>query len=226
MWGSPWSLFVFRTVPCLVYFVILRTLFANTAILGSRAPPESMKFTRVPNPVSGMELTKTLESFFPKTLSITGGEPLQHNDFLREWLPMVHPDYRILLETNGVLVEELRQVMDQVDIISMDMKLPSVTGMKDYWEEHEKFLKLAIAKEVYVKVVISSPTEEADLKKALAIVERYSPEIPFILQPATPFGPVRESVGPDRLRDFYKLSKSYLKNVRVIPQVHKQLGLL
>ena len=58
------------------------------------------------------------------------------------------------METNGTLVKQLAQVIDEIDIISMDMKLPSDIG-KAYWQEHEEFLKLASKKDVYVKIVIT-----------------------------------------------------------------------
>ncbi len=62
------------------------------------------------------------------SVSVTGGEPLEQADFLKELLPQLQArGQKVYLETNGVLVEELAGVIDHVDIVSMDFKLPSST---------------------------------------------------------------------------------------------------
>jgi 7-carboxy-7-deazaguanine synthase len=186
----------------------------------------SGRFSFRPNPVSAEELTQILKLYDLSVLSLTGGEPLQQVDFLAAWLPKLKGSCRILLETNGVLPEALAQVISYVDIVSMDFKLPSVTGMRAYWEEHERFLSIARQKEVYVKVVVSTPTETAELEHALDIVQAIAPGIPFILQPVTPAYQVKEGIPETRLNQLYDLSRKRLADVRVIPQVHQVLGLL
>jgi len=188
--------------------------------------PQGGQFQFFPNPVTAEHLTDLLRSFRDQALSLTGGEPLQQADFLEAWLPSLGGASKILLETNGVLPGALARVIEWVDVVSMDIKLPSVTGMRPYWKEHVEFLRIARQKEVYVKVVVSNPTDLGELKQAIAIVEQEAPGIPFILQPVTPFGPVREGIPEARLRELYEISKSSLEDVRVIPQVHAMLGLL
>jgi len=190
------------------------------------SPPGSMKFVSQPNPIGVDSLTEILTGFDGDTVSITGGEPLQHSSFLAEWLPALHGKVRILLETNGVLTQELTRVLSWVDIISMDIKLPSATGMRPYWEEHQSFLQVAQAKELYVKVVVTADTPREEIRQAVDLVQKQSPKIPFILQPVTPFGPVRESTGAQQLQEFYQFSCQFLQDVRVIPQVHAALGIL
>jgi organic radical activating enzyme len=188
--------------------------------------PRSEKFFTEPNPVQPGRLSQILELFPCKTLSLTGGEPLQHAEFLCHWLPLVAGRYRILLETNGVLFKELAQVLPWIDIVSMDFKIPSATGMRAYWREHEAFLQIARAKEVYVKVVISQETSEGEILLAIDLVKRIAPNIPFVLQPVTPFGPVRETIRPLQLENLLQVSKNQLGDVRVIPQMHPQWGIL
>ena len=72
------------------------------------------------------------------SVSLTGGEPLIESDFLYELLKNVNK--KIYLETNGTLYENLKKVIDYIDIVSMDIKLPSTTKMKPHWEEHAKFI--------------------------------------------------------------------------------------
>ena len=189
-------------------------------------PPRSQSFELHANPVDGAALTRLLESFSDPFLSLTGGEPLQHADFLKIWLPQLPRRFKVLLETNGVLPAALAKVLPWIDIVSMDLKLPSVTGMRAYWKEHGEFLKLARGKEVYVKLVVSQPTDLSEWREAVALVEAEAPEVPFILQPVTPFGPVREEIRSDHLQELFELSKGRLKDVRVIPQIHPRLGIL
>ncbi len=179
-----------------------------------------------PNPVSPEDLTDLVDGYAVPVLSLTGGEPLQHAEFLYAWLPGLEGRYRILLETNGVLPAALRSIIERVDIVSMDMKLPSVTGMRAYWREHEEFLRIAREKEVYVKVVVSSETEAGELEHAIKLLEDIAPRAPFILQPVTPAGTVKRGIEENRLQELYEISKNRLGDVRVIPQVHPMLGIL
>lgn len=188
--------------------------------------PRTAEFLSYPNPVSPQILLEMVAGFEAKTLSVTGGEPLHQAAFLRAWLPLLEQENRVLLETNGVLAQELRQVLDWVDIVSMDIKLPSATGQRPYWQEHAQFLDLARQKEVYVKVVLVDETPVEELESAIQLVQRYVPEAPFILQPVTPHGPIRESIQKDYLQELFDLSKRHLSDVRIIPQLHVQWGVL
>jgi len=85
------------------------------------------------------------------SLSLTGGEPLLQIDFLKELVEQLKKDGKIVyLETNGSLYQNLTRVIDNIDIIAMDFKLSSSTGMKDFWFEHREFLKVAKTREVFV----------------------------------------------------------------------------
>lgn len=85
------------------------------------------------------------------SISITGGEPLLYPQIILELAKNLKPlSIPLFLETNGTLVKQLAQVIDEIDIISMDMKLPSDIG-KAYWQEHEEFLKLASKKRCLCK---------------------------------------------------------------------------
>lgn len=78
------------------------------------------------------------------SLCITGGEPLLNADFLWEFLKLVKYDgIKTYLETNGILADQLERLIDDIDIIAMDFKLPSSTGMRQYWNEHRQFLERA-----------------------------------------------------------------------------------
>ncbi len=51
------------------------------------------------------------------SVSITGGEPLCHADFLSDFLPML--DKKIYLETNGILYKELSLLLPYLRILDV-----------------------------------------------------------------------------------------------------------
>ncbi len=189
--------------------------------------PFTKQFSYVDNPISINQLNELLTPFATeKTLSVTGGEPLEQVAFLSEWLPTLKGKYRVLLETAGVNPQELETILPWVDIVSMDLKLPSVTGMKAYWDEHEQFLKLAREKEAYVKVVISSVMSVEDFQRAVELVAAIDPTIPFMLQPAAAFAEFRDVPDHESLNAWHEYAAKRLQHVRQIPQLHKLLKVL
>ena len=178
-----------------------------------------------PNPVSGLEIEDWLVHFSDPMVSLTGGEPLQQLDFLEAWLPRISPRRRILLETNGVLPEALEKILPWVHTTSMDIKLPSSARTGTFWKEHEDFLRLAVkCPECYVKIVVTEATEEADLERALELVRAIDENIPVILQPVSETRSFHGVPSMERLGRFFNQSLGKVKQVRVIPQTHKMLG--
>lgn len=177
------------------------------------------------NPASAQLLESWLEHFANPRVSLTGGEPLEQVEFLESWLSSLRHRYSFLLETNGVLPQNLDRIISFIDVVSMDIKLPSSTRTGVYWTEHEEFLKVAQkAKECYVKIVITSDTQESELNHAIQMVRSVNEEVPVILQPAT-FTRFFKKVPTMELVDsFAGQAKQWLRTVRVIPQTHKILG--
>lgn len=168
------------------------------------------------------ELIKEVVISGKRNISLTGGEPLLQADFLREVLPDLKKEgRRIYLETNGILTAGLLKILEYVDIISMDLKLPSSTGLKPYWDEHSIFLKEAAKKEVFVKSVVTPQTILSDISTAASIVKKVDENITFILQPASRNGGLERI---DLLPTFFESAREKLPNVRIIPQIHKFLG--
>jgi 7-carboxy-7-deazaguanine synthase len=161
------------------------------------------------------------------SVSLTGGEPLMYTDFLKALLPLLKKkSKRSYLETNGTLPEELAGVIDLVDIVAMDFKLPSSTGERAFWDEHLEFLKIALKKNVFVKVVVTPYTAIEDIEKAVGLINKAGKSIPLIIQPVTPVGRASEEVSKEMLLKFLEIGlKNSLDHIRVIPQVHKMLKL-
>ncbi len=153
------------------------------------------------------------------SMSVTGGEPLVQKDFIKEFLPFLKKEgMRSYLETNGILDQNLAAIIDDVDIIAMDFKLPSSTKCRPYWEEHAAFLRIARKKEVFIKAVISSDTQKEDVVRSVELVAGVDPNIPLILQPNY-FQ--RQNGALDRCLDYQDYCRQYLSDVKVMSQMHK-----
>jgi organic radical activating enzyme len=153
------------------------------------------------------------------SVSFTGGEPLLQVKFLKEITKYLKKEGEIIyLETNGTLYKNLREVIEYIDIIAMDFKLPSSTGLRGCWEQHQEFLKIAQRKEVFVKSVICNFTVLDDIKKAINIIAKIDKNIPFVLQPN--FFEIGDKLN-NKLEEFFSFSQKYLKNAGIIGQLHK-----
>ncbi len=172
--------------------------------------------------ISSGEVTEKIFTEGKDMASFTGGEPLLNADFLKEVLPSVRKKkVKTYLETNGLLTDELKEVINDLDVIAMDIKLPSSTGKRGRWQEHECFLKEADKKEVFVKSVITKNTSLSDIRMAVSVIKEVGKDIPFILQPVS-YNDNIERI--EMLREFFYKAKESLNHVRIIPQVHKILG--
>ncbi len=167
------------------------------------------------------EITSHGEDFH--SVSFTGGEPLLQSDFLSEVMKLnVQAGRRNYLETNGTLFGELKNVIDLVDIIAMDFKLPSSSGMGNLWWMHKRFLETASKKEVFVKSIICNSTTDADIDEAIKLIKEVNINTMLVLQPnSNEFS--KEM--PDKLLRYKKMCKEQGVNACAIPQVHKKLGI-
>ncbi len=167
------------------------------------------------------QVVKRVKKYEPvKFISLTGGEPLLQEKFLKEFLPRLKKQgMKVYLETNGTLPENLKPVIEYIDIVSMDFKLPSSTKRESYWKEHRQFLDIALTKEVLVKAVISKDTKIVDITKSVEILNSKSKDINFILQPEYPY----EEELEQKLCLYKKLCQEKGLKVQVMGQLHKVL---
>ena len=160
-------------------------------------------------------------------ISLTGGEPLLYYKVIQRIAPILRGEgFKFYLETAGYHVQELEQVLQLVDMISMDMKLPSVTKDRDCFREHRAFLRLSQSKEVYVKIVISTEASGEEFHEAVEIIREVNPRTLLVLQPMS-VGEEKD-IDPALLNVLYGLQSEALRqieNVRVIPRLHKVLGI-
>lgn len=156
------------------------------------------------------------------SISLTGGEPLEQKNFLKDFLPIIKTqEQKIYLETNGILDDALRDVVEYVDIIAMDMKLPSATNQRPYWKEHESFLRIAGHKDIFVKVVVAHETPTEEIVTAAKLASKINRGIVFVLQPNS--FDLEHDVLTTCLA-MQDVCSEFLHDVRVVPQVHKYMG--
>ncbi|MBU0686952.1 MAG: 7-carboxy-7-deazaguanine synthase QueE [Candidatus Margulisbacteria bacterium] len=194
--------------------------------------PGKADFKKIDNPLSAEDLQNIIISKLGKrrihhSISITGGEPLLQVEFLKEFLPEIKKvNLPIYLETNGTLPDHLSEIIDLVDIIAFDIKIPSATGLSDYSVESRKALSVASQKEVFVKAVYTKEVKPTEIDAAAKLVAEINPEILLVLQPATPGGTIKHLPPADLSLAMYSIAKRSLANVRIIPQVHKFMKIL
>lgn len=153
------------------------------------------------------------------SVSLTGGEPMVQSAFLQRLLPLIkETNLKTYLDTNGIFHKELKALIHHLDIIAMDIKLPSSTKCRPYWQEHEKFLQEAVKKDVFIKVVVSKETSPEDILQAAQLTAKISRDIVFILQPN--YFDMKNGV-VSKCVEFQDHCSGYLSNVRILPQMHK-----
>jgi len=202
--------------------------------------PGSAEFREVENPVSvedGLAAAEALGLARHYFASFTGGEPLLQPQAVRvlgEALRVRGP--RVHLETHGIATEALGEVIDVVDVVSMDWKLASdvrreghrARGPEEsFHAEHERFLRVARrAPEVVVKVVVTPASRDEELDEMARRVASVDPAVTVVIQPVTPFGSARTTPGARQLLTWTARLQAELRDVRLIPQTHKVLGAL
>lgn len=191
--------------------------------------PGKRSFVELANPMSVKNVLDILTARFflclHHSVSLTGGEPLMQADFLKELLPAIKClGIPVYLETNGSLPERLSQVIDFIDIVSMDIKLPGTTGCPPIWEEHAQFLSIARNTLVFVKIVVDNKSEVREFKKALDLMAGIDKGVPLVIQPLTLNG--RCALSPDRALELQEMALGVIKDVRIIPQAHIMMNQL
>jgi organic radical activating enzyme len=153
----------------------------------------------------------------PHSISITGGEPLIQVEALKQLVPLLPiPAY---LETNGTLPRHLSDGVDLFEYFSVDYK-------PGFDKEFAEFMAILRGrKNVFVKWVLTKGFPVLELKKMINTIATVAPDVPFVIQPVTPFGPVKDKATAEDIERAYNFAHQKLADVRVIPQAHKMLGL-
>ncbi|VVB96125.1 7-carboxy-7-deazaguanine synthase [uncultured archaeon] len=167
------------------------------------------------------ELVRKLWTHSTRHVSLTGGEPLIHADFIRE----LEQEYPLYLETNSGFPDKAKELRDIISIASCDIKLPEHDSTDHYEEllanELETISIFNETAETFVKIVILPETTRESISPAISGIASIDRSIPLILQPATQ----KKMVPTGLLLELMDFAGEILKDVRLIPQTHKMMGL-
>lgn len=157
-----------------------------------------------------------LKSFH--SISLTGGEPLLHAEFLKEFLPLIK-NCKIYLETNATLSENLSKIKENIDYIAADIKLESSTGQQTF-KLHDEFFTNSDGIETFAKIVFNENITGDEIRQSINLVQKY--DLPLILQPEMNVS--KMSVSPEFCGKILEIYTNQWKNTRLIPQTHKFIG--
>lgn len=196
-----------------------------------------------PNPVSLDDVLQDVvqcarENAPVSTVSITGGEPLEQPEFVAALARALRArELRVYLETAGIHPQALRAVIEHVDVIAMDIKLPSATGV-EHWNAHREFFNVLRrgdfdpatgTRPLFVKVIVDLKASVAEMERAAELIAAFNPRVPLVLQPESETMLAEKSTRENR-RELLRLidqgaraASLRLDTVRVIPQTHKVL---
>ena len=174
-----------------------------------------------------MHTIRQLTALFPyyHAIALTGGEPLLHTPFLKVFLPYLKRlGIPIMLETNGTLPKQLKEIISLIDIVSMDIKMPSdVNKKKNIWKATKEFLKISNQGNIntYIKIVITQSTKSSDCQQASKIIAGINKNIPVVLQPASAVRRGIKTPSLSRIIIIHNIFTKELTDVRIIPQMHR-----
>jgi organic radical activating enzyme len=166
------------------------------------------------------------------SVALTGGEPLLHADFLLELLPLIGDlGLGAYLETNGTLADELVRVLPHIDVVCMDIKLPSATKQAPIWGMHERFLLALAANDDrgrldFAKAIVTADCDPNEIETAARLLLGIDVEMPLVLQPVTPAASDIHAPSAKHMLYLQAIAKQHLPNVRIIPQMHRVGGFL
>jgi len=175
------------------------------------------------------ELAKEVNSLITPdfhSLSLTGGEPLLHADFIGEFLANNPID--ALIETNGSLPDELHKILDLIKFASVDIKLPEHDADSDWdilVENELKSINVLMDEGIntYCKLVVL-PSTKVDtvvfIASKIAQEIQNARKLSLIIQPVSPLNIWGKN--SDKLLEISELTGKYL-DVLTIPQIHKIL---
>jgi len=193
---------------------------------GVEQSPGSRHFVEFRNPLSLSEAARAVAALetapgLHDSVSLTGGEPLLHPDFIAALCPLLEGNgLAAYLETNGTLPDALEQVVRGMRHVAMDIKLESATGEPTPWEAHRRFLEVAALTPLQLKVVVTQETRDDELSRVADLLGSRRLPTALVLQPVTPTRGVK-CPSPMRVLAMQEILKRRLADVRVIPQVHR-----
>ena len=176
-------------------------------------------------------IIKELRPFTYK-VNFTGGEPLLQTEAVIELADFIkkQTNLKTYIESSCFDSELFSKVLPYIDICKIEFKTDDSKVVED--EEYDnlilneiKCLELAVGsnKATYIKIVVTNSTNLESFKNLVYnISKKIKPSdiLGFIIQPS--FGIDQPTV--NRLLDTYDIVQPMFPEVRIIPQLHKEIG--
>lgn len=176
-------------------------------------------------------IIKELRPFTYK-VNFTGGEPLLQTEAVIELADFVkkQTNVKTYMESSCFDSELFSKVLPYIDICKIEFKTDDSNVVED--EEYDNLLlneirclELAVEsnKATYIKIVVTNSTNLESFKNLVyKISKRIKPSdiLGFIIQPS--FGIDQPTV--NKLLDTYDIVEPMFPEVRIIPQLHKEIG--
>ncbi len=155
-------------------------------------------------------------------VSLTGGEPLCNINFLKPLCnELSKNNFKILLETNGTLFNDLKSIIHYISVVSMDIKLKSVWKINDCYDLHREFLSVLKSKNFYVKIIVSDEVDKKEFIRYIDLLSYFDNNVPTIIQPLMTSDINQRGEILPFIFEMQKIALKKLTNVRIIPQIHK-----
>lgn len=176
-------------------------------------------------------IIKELQPFTYK-VNFTGGEPLLQTEAVIELADFIkkQTNLKTYMESSCFDSELFSKVLPYIDICKIEFKTDDSKVVED--EEYDnlilneiKCLELAVEsnKATYIKIVVTNSTNLESFKNLVYnISEKIKPSdiLGLIIQPS--FGIDQPTV--NKLLDTYDIVQPMFPEVRIIPQLHKEIG--
>jgi organic radical activating enzyme len=174
----------------------------------------------------------------PRSVSVTGGEPLAWPEFILALAPLLG-GRRLHLETAGAHPQALARVLAACDHVSLDLKPdldldapvelpalaePSPRTRQEWQRARTACLRLVAGRDACAKIVLSGAREARDFAALLDELEECAPSLALYLTPATPVNGV-PAPARELIESVAEMARDRDLSVRVVPQVHRLLAL-
>ena len=187
----------------------------------------SDSFEELTNPLTVNMVEGMLEYYkHIHSISLTGGEPLLHADFISQ----MHTPVPLYLESNMTLPHKAKKIKDRISYVSGDVKLTDEFEGEDF-ESHLdrtiecfRVLKSTKTRDCFCKIVLTNDTNHDDVLGVVGAISNYISCV--VLQPVTQGATT--NVAPAPVQSIMELQKSLIDEIdtRIIPQTHKMWGCL
>lgn len=172
----------------------------------------------IPNPVTPEKLVELIINSYDLNLfhsiSVTGGEPLEQLEFVKSFANLIkRKDILLFLETSGFYPEKLLNIEGLFDILSIDIKLLSVFGVKFSTKLFELFESVDKSK-YYFKLVVNESISFIELNEVINALKLLNIKHIYIQ-------PHNDLISEIFLNKLFSVLSSGGITAFYVPQVHK-----